>query len=161
VRIPDETYQTILSVIPIPCVDLVISKSTGEVLLVRRTNEPARGEWWFPGGRVHFGETREAAATRKLAEECGLSTADARELWTLDVILPVKTESRISHGITTVFAAFVPSESQINLDAQASEFSWKRPTAWQRENLHPLVHEVLSRFAKMVSQNESAIGLTA
>jgi 8-oxo-dGTP diphosphatase len=45
----------------------------GEVLLVRRGQEPARDCWSLPGGLVELGETLAAAMVRELAEETGLS----------------------------------------------------------------------------------------
>jgi 8-oxo-dGTP diphosphatase len=42
------------------------------VLLVRRANEPLKGEWSLPGGAVEVGETLEAAVTREIREETGL-----------------------------------------------------------------------------------------
>jgi 8-oxo-dGTP diphosphatase len=43
-----------------------------EVLLVRRGQEPAQGDWSLPGGLVELGETLTAAIHRELAEETGL-----------------------------------------------------------------------------------------
>ena len=64
-----DIYQQIVKVMPISCVDLVVVDDYGQVLLARRTNEPAKGEWWFLGGRVHFLENRVDAAVRRLREE--------------------------------------------------------------------------------------------
>lgn len=44
----------------------------GAVLLVRRANEPGRGRWSVPGGRVEAGETDHHAVIREVAEETGL-----------------------------------------------------------------------------------------
>ncbi len=42
------------------------------LLLVRRANEPGRGLWSVPGGRVEAGEGLGEAVVRELAEETGV-----------------------------------------------------------------------------------------
>jgi 8-oxo-dGTP diphosphatase len=59
---------------PLVGVGAVVFKG-GEVLLVRRGQEPARDSWSLPGGLVEVGETLEAAITRELAEETGVTVA--------------------------------------------------------------------------------------
>lgn len=44
----------------------------GQVLLVRRARQPAKGVYTLPGGRVEFGEGLHQALTREIAEETGL-----------------------------------------------------------------------------------------
>jgi ADP-ribose pyrophosphatase YjhB (NUDIX family) len=43
------------------------------LLLVRRAQEPGRGLWSVPGGRVEAGETLADAVVRELAEETGVA----------------------------------------------------------------------------------------
>jgi 8-oxo-dGTP diphosphatase len=44
----------------------------GRLLLIRRGNEPGRGLWSVPGGRLEPGETDAMALVREMAEETGL-----------------------------------------------------------------------------------------
>jgi 8-oxo-dGTP diphosphatase len=56
---------------PIVGVGAVILDGT-RVLLIKRANEPLKGEWSLPGGAVDVGETLEAAVAREVLEETGL-----------------------------------------------------------------------------------------
>jgi 8-oxo-dGTP diphosphatase len=44
----------------------------GRVVLVRRANEPRKGEWSLPGGTLEVGETLVEGVRRELGEEIGL-----------------------------------------------------------------------------------------
>jgi len=57
--------------VPRLTVDVVISNGT-KVVLVKRKNDPFKGQWALPGGFVDFGETVEQAAQREVKEETGL-----------------------------------------------------------------------------------------
>ena len=74
-----DDWWTIVANVPIVSVDLVI-KRDGGVVLGRRTNEPARGYWFTPGGRVLKGETRREAAHRVAAEELGIEVGIVESL---------------------------------------------------------------------------------
>ena len=44
----------------------------GRALLIRRSNEPLRGEWSIPGGYLELGESLQEGVARELLEETGL-----------------------------------------------------------------------------------------
>jgi 8-oxo-dGTP diphosphatase len=56
----------------IPCVGGVVHDERHRLLLVRRANDPGRGLWSLPGGRVEPGETDQQALVREMQEETGL-----------------------------------------------------------------------------------------
>jgi 8-oxo-dGTP diphosphatase len=55
-----------------PCVGALTFDEGGRLLLVRRANDPGRGLWSLPGGRVEPGEDDATALVREMAEETGL-----------------------------------------------------------------------------------------
>jgi 8-oxo-dGTP diphosphatase len=59
----------------VPCVGGLAYDDEGRLLVVRRANEPGRGLWSVPGGRVEPGEDDAAALVREMREETGLEVA--------------------------------------------------------------------------------------
>jgi 8-oxo-dGTP diphosphatase len=59
------------------------------VLLVRRGQEPLKGQWSLPGGALELGETLEEGIRREVREETGLEVEPVRIIEVLD---------RISHS---------------------------------------------------------------
>lgn len=64
----------------IRCVGAVVHDRFGRILLVRRRNDPGRGRWSVPGGRVEPGESDEQAVRREIAEETGLDVRPTRHV---------------------------------------------------------------------------------
>ena len=143
--IPDSLYRQILPVMPIPCVDLLVVDRLRNILLLKRRNEPAKGLWWVPGGRVHMGETRAASAARKLREECGLDLQHnpPKEISTEDLFLPIG-QGAISHTICTVFLVEVGAGAPVVLDSQSDASAWRTAQDWRTEDLHPYVRKIVS-----------------
>ena len=145
--VPEELYSRILQVMPIPCVDLLVVDDAGHVLLLLRRSDPAAGQWWFPGGRVLFGELRRDAARRKLQEECGLFSTRFEEIGTFEVFLEIVPDKRV-HSITTLFKVQLGTRPEIRLDNQSSEACWLAPREWLRRKLHAFISERIGESAK-------------
>ena len=71
-QVPDATYQSFVSSMPIVCVDILLTRPDGRVLLVQRHAEPVKNIFWYPGGRLLMGETFSEAAVRKTRTEIGV-----------------------------------------------------------------------------------------
>lgn len=62
----------------VPCVGGIVHDAAGRLLLIRRANEPGRGLWSVPGGRVEPGENDASALVREMLEETGLRVRPGR-----------------------------------------------------------------------------------
>jgi ADP-ribose pyrophosphatase YjhB (NUDIX family) len=60
---------------PLPAVGVggIVFDDQGRVLLIRRGQPPAKGQWSLPGGRMEPGETMQQTCRREYWEETGLS----------------------------------------------------------------------------------------
>jgi ADP-ribose pyrophosphatase YjhB (NUDIX family) len=125
-------YDQIIKLMPIPSVEAVIVID-GSLLFLRRKNDPAMGQWWFPGGRIHRGESFEETLHREVKEETGLE---------IESYLFIKAYSRVfpeRHDITIVYLCKC-KESKIEIDSEHSEYKlFKRVP----EGLHPYLLETI------------------
>ena len=132
-------YERIIRIFPRVCVDILLVDTNGRVLLLKRSNQPAIGKWWFPGGRVHIGETRLQAAHRKLKEECALPVGELTELGSFDLFFEI--EQTTYHDVTILFRMQVTSGTKIVTDAEASSFGWFYPGQCRDLALDPYVSD--------------------
>jgi mutator protein MutT len=73
---------------PSAAVACFIRNPKGELLLVRRAKDPAKGTLDLPGGFVDMYETAEEAVYREVQEETGLTLTNCRYLFSLFNIYP-------------------------------------------------------------------------
>jgi ADP-ribose pyrophosphatase YjhB (NUDIX family) len=126
VLIRSDTYAKIIGLIPILCVDGIIRNSKNQVLLVKRNNEPLKGKWWVPGGRVHKGESLERAFRRKMREELGLKIRHCRCVGYYEGRRLRDSRSihdRFVHTVSFVFEAQCTFE-EVRVDSQSSGWTF-------------------------------------
>lgn len=83
--IPDNDWATIVANVPIVSVDLLV-RYDGGILFGKRINEPAKGCWFIPGGRVQKGERRSEAVHRIAMKELGLDVEIVESVGTFEHI---------------------------------------------------------------------------
>lgn len=124
--IPESLYAEIIGLIPIACVDIVIRRHDGCVLLIKRRNEPLRGEWWVVGGRLQHGESAVDGARRKARDEVGIAVSELRFLGYFEGLFNQNAfnNPRTYHTLSLVFEARLDTEAVIRLDSQSSHWKW-------------------------------------
>ena len=70
-RLGREEFLEVVDRAPLVSIDLAVRDAKGRVLLGKRTNEPAKGCWFVPGGRIHKNERLDAAFRRICLDELG------------------------------------------------------------------------------------------
>ena len=139
--IPEGLYSEIHRTTPVACVDVAVVRG-GKVLLVRREREPARGEWWLPGGRIRRDESVDKAASRLLLGEAGLrlrkwSMLGAGEMW-------FQTDP-FGHGLGTHSLSVVilceAMSGRVSLDGDHSDHIWACSPG---PDLHPYVSKFVA-----------------
>lgn len=123
--VPVEEYRRVLSTMPIVCVDCVVVNDKGQYLLVRRDNEPLKGEYWVPGGRLHKGERLAEAVQRKMRQEIGVDVEIIRNLGFFEEFFD-KTAENAEGGVHTISMVYLvkPQGGTIKLDEQSSDWGW-------------------------------------
>lgn len=141
-KIPDALYRKIHASLPIVCVDIIVADGRGNFLLVRRKNQPEKGKWWFPGGRVLRGERLEVAALRKLKQETNLKGGTLKFLGFYDYFSRVGYFKGIpAHTIALPFLVKVNTSQKIIFDWQSTDSRWFK-------RINPRWHPYVKKFLK-------------
>ena len=114
--IDDELYRIIKSVLPVFCIDLLVFNPVKRtVILCKRNNEPAKGMWWLPGGRLQKGEETLDAVGRIAKEELGIVAVTYQEIGFYNL--------QLGDVHTPLLAVLVRSQNEnVALDNQHSEY---------------------------------------
>ncbi len=115
--------------------DMLIPNEKGEILLIKRKNDPFKGCWAIPGGFLEVNqETVEECAVREAEEETGLKVEIAR---LIGVFSHPKRDPRW-HNVTAAFLAkpvSIPQAQQATAGDDAGEVLWIHPQSQQYQTL--------------------------
>lgn len=133
--IKEEDYIKIMKTIPVVCVDAIIQNENKEFLLVKRLNEPLKGQFWMPGGRLLKGESAKEGVLRKVKQEIGIDCKVVKCLGCIEEIYPTTEQLKDCsfHAVSIVFLINIGNQD-IKLDNQSEEWRWfkRLPKAFKK-----------------------------
>ncbi|MCK4304738.1 MAG: GDP-mannose mannosyl hydrolase [Candidatus Eisenbacteria sp.] len=136
---------------PLVAIDLVIRNARDEVLLGLRTNEPAKGFWFVPGGRICKNERIHDAFERIANDELGtrLSIEDARFLGVFEHLYKENFADEPDIGTHYVVLAYEVKPDRLLQElprSQHSQYRWQAANALLRaDDVHPNTKAYLAR----------------
>lgn len=123
---------------PLVSLDFIVENSRGEFLLGKRTNRPAQGYWFVPGGRVQKDETLEAAFERLTMAELGLrlpiTAGQFYGVWQHFYDDNFSGTDFTTHYVVLGFRFRVAEEDLILPDEQHDDYRWLTPDALLASN---------------------------
>jgi colanic acid biosynthesis protein WcaH len=142
--VPKTEWKTIVKNVPIVSVDLVVKYEDG-VLLGMRENEPAKGEWFVPGGTVCKNEKLTDAVQRVATMEIGCEVTIHDRLGVFEHFYNTAEVDGVDskHYVANAFVVEPIDEVQ-EPDDQHSQLRVFTPPF---DELHPCVQQYLSEAA--------------
>src|SRR4051812_8086317 len=123
----DADFLHIVDVTPLVSIDLILRNERSEVLLGQRTNRPAQGLWFVPGGRIRKNERVKEALQRISRHELGVTISAATLLGVFDHIYPdnfLGAPGVNTHYVVLGMAAELAGNLRFTADDQHSELKW-------------------------------------
>ncbi|MGB0217555.1 MAG: GDP-mannose mannosyl hydrolase [Alteromonas oceani] len=137
----ESTFQTIIGATPLVSIDLIVKNARGEVLLGYRTNRPAQGYWFVPGGRVQKNERLDKAFLRLTEAELGVAIERSAATF-MGVFEHLYDDSAFDEAVSTHYVVLgYELELDISLDAlpkeQHNQYGWMTPKELlNRDDVH-------------------------
>lgn len=143
-----ELFLAGVRILPLVSIDLVVRDPEGRVLVGCRTNRPARGSWFVPGGRVRKDERLDEAFRRVSAGELGREVArsEARFLGVFEHHYPDNAggEDFSTHYVVLAHELDWPEGAELP-EEQHSAWRWMSDEELRAD---PEVHENTRAYAR-------------
>ena len=123
-----QTFKIVIENTPLVSIDLCLV-CDDQLLLGKRNNDPLKGEWFTPGGRIHKNESWQDALLRIAEVELGLSGIAVEDFALMGVWDHFYSNSALDQNTSTHYVnlphyAEFKSKPEITLDHQHGEFEW-------------------------------------
>lgn len=135
----DPEFRDIVKNTPLVSIDLVITDPSGAILMGWRENEPAKGTWFVPGGRIRKDERIADAFGRIIRTETGLarSLSESRFGGAYEHLYSANCFGQAGFGTHYCVLAYVLRLGErpvIAIDGQHAKVDWLTPAS---ANIHP------------------------
>jgi len=153
-----QTFNTVVDNTPLVSIDLCLVFD-GHILLGKRTNEPLKGQWFTPGGRIYKNETWQDALLRIIKAELSLCDIAVEDFALMGMWDHFYNNSAFDHDISTHYVnlphyAEFQSKPNIAVDDQHCEFKWfDLSVVSDNEIFHPYMSNYASCLLKKLSNN--------
>lgn len=137
-----EDFATVVRSTPLISIDLIVENESGEFLLGKRTNRPAQGYWFVPGGRVQKDEPLASAFERLTLAELGvllpMSAGEFYGVWQHFYDDNFSGSDFSTHYIVLGFRLRVDASTLALPTEQHDDYRWLMPDVLIAD---PLVHD--------------------
>ena len=107
--------------VAVDAVLFTIEAGTLKTLLVKIKHGPFLGQWAFPGGLVHVGESLDSAARRELYEKTGVQDLYLEQLYTFGEVHRDPTAQTVA---VAYFALVPPGKHALTRGEKYAEIDW-------------------------------------
>jgi colanic acid biosynthesis protein WcaH len=149
--LPKDVFATVVANAPLVAIDLIVQNAQGAVLLGLRTNPPAQGSWFVPGGRIRKDESLNAAFARIARDELGLQLQrNEHALYGVyEHFYNVNfngTENASTHYVVLAYRLKIAPASLQLPQQQHSQYQWMQP---DQITQHPDVHPYTKTYFEL------------
>ncbi|MDA7768606.1 NUDIX domain-containing protein [Porticoccaceae bacterium] len=153
------TFRTVVENTPLVSIDICLVYDN-KMLLGKRTNEPLKGQWFTPGGRVLKNESWQDCLRRVAHLELGWNVDHTGGFNLMGVWDHFYQNSAFDAGISTHYVnlphyCFLKEKPILTADEQHDNLSWfDLEEINNNENFHEYMHSYASWLIKMSNKND-------
>lgn len=123
-----KNFKNIVENTPLVSIDLCIICDS-QILLGKRNNQPLRGIWFTPGGRILKNETWQDCLRRVASSELLIEVRDSNDFRLMGVWDHFYENSAVDEGISTHYVnlphcIYMKKKPNFQIDEQHAEMSW-------------------------------------
>jgi colanic acid biosynthesis protein WcaH len=138
----EHSFEQVVRSTPLCSIDLIVRDPDARILVGLRTNQPAKGYYFVPGGIVRKDERLAEAFRRILTQETSIEAqlSEARYLGVFEHFYQTNKFEKPGFGTHYICHAYelaLGHQPAVAADRQHSELIWASPTELAKLNLHP------------------------